>query len=101
MAAEEVKADYDQLDQVASRFANQSQEIQQMLQQVRNQMHKLKDDWIGRGSDAFFREMEGELLPAVNRLQQALEEAGRVTKEITQVMQQAEEEASNPFRSNT
>ena len=99
--ADEVRADYEQLEQVASRFANQSQEVQQMLQQVRNQMQKLQSDWIGRGSEAFFSEMEGEVLPAVQRLQQALEEANRVTNEIVQTMQQAEDEASSPFRSNT
>jgi WXG100 family type VII secretion target len=99
--ADEVRADYEQLEQVASRFANQSQEVQQMLQQVRNQMQKLQSDWIGRGSEAFFSEMEGEVLPAVQRLQQALEEANRVTNEVVQTMQQAEDEASSPFRSNT
>jgi len=99
--ADEVRADYDQLEQVASRFANQSQEVQQTLQQVRNRMNKLQNDWIGRGSEAFFSEMEGEVLPATNRLQQALEEASRITKEVVQIMQQAEEEASSPFRTNT
>jgi WXG100 family type VII secretion target len=99
--ADEVKADYEQLEQVASRFANQSQEVQQMLQKVRNSMQKLEPDWIGRGSEAFFSEMEGEVLPATARLQQALDEAGRVTRDIVQTMQQAEEEASSPFRSNT
>jgi WXG100 family type VII secretion target len=99
--ADEVRADYDQLEQVASRFANQSQEVQQMMQQVKRGMHQLERDWIGRGSEAFFREMQGEVLPAVQRLQQALEEANRVTKEVVQVMQQAEDEASSPFRSST
>ncbi len=98
--ADEVKADYEQLEQVATRFANQSHEIQQMLQQVRNQMHKLQSDWIGRGSHAFFSEMEGKVLPAVQRLQHALEEGNRVTKDIVQTMQQADEEASSPFRSS-
>jgi WXG100 family type VII secretion target len=99
--SDEVRADYEQLEQVASRFANQSQEVQQMLQQVRSQMQKLQSDWIGRGSEAFFNEMESEVLPAVQRLQQAMDEANRVTKEIVQTMQQAEDEASSPFRSNT
>jgi WXG100 family type VII secretion target len=99
--ADEVKADYDQLEQIANRFGNQSEEIQDMLQQVRSSMEKLESDWIGRGSEAFFREMQGEVLPAVQRLQQALQEANRVTKEIVQTMQEADEEASSPFRSNT
>jgi WXG100 family type VII secretion target len=99
--ADEVKADYEQLEQVANKFSNQSEEIQQMLQLVKNNMDKLEPDWIGRGSEAFFSEMQGEILPAVARLQQALEEANRVTKEVVETMQQAEEEASSPFRSNT
>jgi hypothetical protein len=42
--------------------------VAQMVQQVQNAMHRLQSDWIGRGSEAFFHEMEGELLPALNRL---------------------------------
>ena len=96
--ADEVKADYEQLEQVASKFSSQSEEIQQMFQTVKNNMDKLEPDWIGRGSEAFFSEMQSEVLPAVMRLQQALEEANRVTKEVVQTMQDAEEEASSPFR---
>jgi WXG100 family type VII secretion target len=98
--ADEIKADYDQLEQIANKFAHQSQEIQQMLQQVRGGMDKLHDDWIGRGSRAFFSEMRDSVIPATVRLQQALEEASRVTKDISQTMQQADEEASSPFRSS-
>jgi WXG100 family type VII secretion target len=72
-----------------------------MLQQVRCSMDKLKSDWIGRGSEAFFSEMDGEVLPAVVRLQQALQQANQVSKEIVQTMQQADEEASSPFKSGT
>ena len=96
--ADEVKADYEQLEQVANKFSSQSEEIQQMLQTVKNNMDQLEPDWIGRGSEAFFSEMQSEVLPAVQRLQQALEEANRVTKEVVQTMQDAEEEASSPFR---
>jgi len=98
--ADEIKADYEQLEQVAHKFAHQSQEIQQMMQQVRGGMDKLNDDWIGRGSKAFFSEMRDKIIPAMVRLQQALEEGNRVTKEISQTMQQADEEASSPFRSS-
>ncbi len=95
-----IEANYDQLGQVASRFANQSQAVQQMVQSVRSSMNKLEDGgWEGRGSDAFFTEMNAEVLPATERLRQALEEAGRTTQQIIQTMQQAEEEASTPFRS--
>ncbi|MFN8455175.1 MAG: WXG100 family type VII secretion target [Anaerolineae bacterium] len=96
--ADEIKADYEQLEKIAKSFHNQADEIQHMEQQVRNGMHKLDPDWKGRGSKAFFHEMRGEVLPAVHRLHQALQEASRVTKEIVQTMQQADEEASSPFK---
>lgn len=99
--ADEIRADYDRLEKVASRFANQSQEIQQMLQKVRGSMEPLESGgWIGRGSDAFFSEMQSEVLPATERLQQAMDEANRVTNQIVQTIRQAEEEAGSPFRAN-
>ena len=96
---DEIQADYDRLEQIANQFANQSQAIQQMLQSTKGAMDPLQGGgWIGRGSDAFFSEMQGEVLPASERLQEALDEAGRVTKQIVQIVKQAEEEASSPFR---
>jgi WXG100 family type VII secretion target len=97
--AEEIKAEYDQLEQVVSRFASQSQVIQEMNQRVRSSMQNLQDGWLGRGSEAFFSEMEGEVMPATQRLQEALDEASRVTRDIIQTFQQADEEASSLFRS--
>jgi WXG100 family type VII secretion target len=97
--ADEIRADYEQLEQVSNKFAQQSQEIQQMLQKVRNSMQKLENGgWIGRGSDAFFSEMNGQVLPASTRLQQALAEANRSVKDIMNTVYQAEEEASSVFR---
>lgn len=97
--ADEIRADYEQLEQVANKFAQQSQEIQQMLQKVRGSMEKLQNGgWIGRGSDAFFSEMNGKVVPASQRLQQALGEANRSVKDIMNTVQQAEEEASSVFR---
>jgi WXG100 family type VII secretion target len=93
-----IQAEYDQLEQVASRFMNQSQAIQQMLQQVRSSMSNLEGEWIGEGSESFFSEMEDEVMPASQRLQQALEEAGQVTKKIVEIVKQGEDEASSRFR---
>ena len=99
--ADEIRADYDELEQVASRFANQSQAIQQMMQKVRSSMDKLTGgDWMGRGVEAFENEMTSEVLPATERLQQALDEASRTTNDIVQTVRQAEEEACSRFRAS-
>ena len=97
--ADEIQADYDQLEEVANRFANQGQAIEEMLQKVQASMGKLEDDgWIGLGSDAFFGEMHDEVLPATNRLLEALNDASEVTKMISRIIKNAEEEAAAPFR---
>lgn len=97
--SDEIRANYEQLDNVASRLASQSQAIQTMLQKVKGSMSKLQNGgWIGEGANAFFREMNEEVLPASQRLQNVLQEASSVTKTIVQTVKQAEEEASAPFR---
>lgn len=97
--SDEIRADYDRLEQVAAKFGSESQAIQQMLQNVKGSMDPLENGgWVGRGSEAFFSEMNSEVLPASERLRQALDEANSVTKRIIQVVKQAEDEASSPFR---
>ncbi|NNJ09793.1 WXG100 family type VII secretion target [Chloroflexales bacterium ZM16-3] len=97
--AEEIRADYDQLEQIASRFANQSHAARHTLQQVQRSMGPLEDGgWLGRGADSFFAEMNSEVLPAAHRLHEVLEEASRTVREIVQKMKHAEEEASSRFR---
>jgi WXG100 family type VII secretion target len=97
--ADELRADYNQLDQISSQFNNQAQAIQEMQQRVRGSYAKLADrGWIGLGANAFFDEMESKIFPAQERLQQALEEARQTTQQIAQAVKQAEEEASALFR---
>ena len=69
------------------------------VQKVKADFQKLEHGgWIGRGADAFFPEMHGTVLPASQRLETALKTGSQVTKEITQHVRNAEEEASSPFR---
>jgi len=97
--AEEIRADYDRLEQIASRFVNQSHAVGQTIQKVQGSMGPLEDGgWIGRGADSFFAEMNNVVLPASHRLQEVLDEASRTVREIVQKLKQAEEEASSRFR---
>lgn len=95
----EIRGVYGDLEQVANRFAAAQSDVVQTLQRVRTAMEPLENgSWIGRGSDAFVREMRGEVLPAVQRLQQSLGEASRISRAIVQTLRQADDEASSPFR---
>ena len=97
--SDQIQADYQQLEQVANKFAQQAQSSAQMIQSVKGSMSKLENGgWIGRGSQAFFSEMNGKVMPAAQRLQNALTEASRATKEISNTVKQAEEDACSPFR---
>ncbi|HEY0607053.1 MAG TPA: WXG100 family type VII secretion target [Herpetosiphonaceae bacterium] len=95
--SDEIRANYEQLENVANQFSRQTQAIQSMLQKVKGSMSQLETGWIGRGHDAFFSEMNSVVLPAGQRLQNALQEASTVTKTIAQTMKQAEEDAAAPF----
>ena len=96
---DQIQADYDELEQISGQFSNQAQSIQAMQQKVRGSYAKLLDKgWIGKGATAFFDEMESLILPAQERLKDALEQASKTTKDISETVQQAEEDASSPFR---
>ncbi|HLZ30978.1 MAG TPA: WXG100 family type VII secretion target [Chloroflexota bacterium] len=97
--ADEIRAHYDELDQVSTQFSNLSQVVQDMEQKVKASYGKLRDKgWIGMGADAFFNEMESLIFPATDRLHQAMDEASQTTKKISQSVKQAETEASNLFK---
>ena len=98
--AEEIRAHYDELDQVSTQFSNLAQVVQDMEQKVKASYGKLRDKgWIGMGAEAFFDEMESLVFPATDRLGQAFTEASQTTKKISQSVRQAEQEASNLFKS--
>ncbi len=97
--ADEIQADYDKLGQVASKFANQAQATSDMTRKVRAAMQKLEQGgWMGRGADSFFKEMNGVVLPALKRMETALQTGSQVSKEISQKMRTAEDEACSPFK---
>ena len=99
MTAPKVRSDYQQLKEAATRFGGQAQAAQQSLQALKGQMEVLQGgDWLGLGATAFYQEMGGQVLPAMKRLAAALESAQRTTVQISQLMQQAEEDAARVLR---
>ncbi|GJM42727.1 MAG: hypothetical protein DHS20C20_30090 [Ardenticatenaceae bacterium] len=98
MPAEIIQAQYEQLDNIANRFGQAAETNATLMQQVNQAVQALQNSgWEGKGSAAFFAEMESTTNPALQRLIHALEEAQTATLEIKQIIQQAEEEASAPF----
>lgn len=100
MNTQVIQVDYDDLHQVATRFNSAAQQIEQTYQITNRAFQQLENGgWVGRGANAFIDEMRGEVFPAVQRLAQALAEAGLTTQQIVQILQQADEQAAHPFDS--
>lgn len=95
-----IQAQYDALEQIAGRFGQQAEASAQVHSRLRQSARSLQEGWEGRGSVAFFGEMNRDVLPAVQRLANALSGAQATTRYIRQVLQAAEEEAARPFRSD-
>ena len=72
--AQRVRANYDELAEISKKFEGESGHLRRRLDGIRRQMEQLEGgDWIGVGARAFYREMQSEVLPALQRLVQALE----------------------------
>lgn len=83
---------------MAQSFRAQSENITKQTQQLKGDMDTLQSgDWIGKGAQAFYKEMGDTVLPTMQRLQRALSEASRITQQISQIMKAAEDEASSCF----
>lgn len=93
-----IQANYDQLQRIAQRFAEQSQQIAALRNDLSHRTSALRDGgWEGQGAIAFFAEMDRDLLPGLLRLREALQEASEVTLAIRTLLQVAEEEAAALF----
>jgi WXG100 family type VII secretion target len=98
MSADTIQSQYENLQQVAQRFARRAETIQQLHSNVTRQTQKLAGTWEGKAATAFMQEMRTTLFPGLQRLSKALEQSSRTTTKIAQVLRQAEEEAARLFQ---
>ena len=95
MPANLFRGDYDQLAQIAQRFAREHDAAQRMLTEVQRQTSVLQSgDWVGQGAQTFYAEMNSAVLPSLKRLVQALQSAQRITAQISREIKLAEDEAA-------
>lgn len=96
--ADVLQAQYEQLEIIARRFTSQADASRLITSHVRRDMTRLRDSWSGRGAVAFLQEMEGEVLPALKRLIDALDKANHTVYAICTTLQAAEREAEALFK---
>jgi WXG100 family type VII secretion target len=97
--SERIEANYDDLANIDNRFLAQAGVVEQLMSTLSNQMGHLQGGgWIGRGANAFYTEMDQLVLPSMQRLRQALEEASRTTRQVITTFENAETEGEITFK---
>jgi WXG100 family type VII secretion target len=95
MSANITQAQYQQLENVATQFAQESERMRQVQQVVVTVCDNLaRGGWLADAATQFQREMANDVHPAISRLVGALAEAASVTRQISMLLQQAEDEAA-------
>lgn len=95
-----IQADYDELAAIANQFTQEAAGVEQLMNQITSLVGQLEGGgWIGRGANAFYSEMHDLVNPGLDRLVRALEDAGSATKQISNILSQAEQDASFKFSS--
>ena len=93
-----IQADYDELANIANQFNQEAQATEQLTNKITSLVDELEGGgWIGRGAQSFFSEMHDLVLPGMDRLTSALENASSAIQQISNVLSQAEQDASSLF----
>jgi WXG100 family type VII secretion target len=96
--ADTTQLDYDQMQNIIKMFRSEQQEIMNLLKQTDSKVEGLHgSEWIGKGADQFFNEMKTDVLPAVQRLSDALGAAGEAAQKIVEIFNSADEETKGYF----
>ena len=102
MDADLIQANYDTLDDLATRFGQQAEAIQELHQLVQRASNRLEQGgWQGEGARAFLSELHSVTFPTMCRLQEALTQGRQTMGQIKAILQAAEEEAARPFQGGT
>lgn len=100
MADTKTIVNYDQLESIGKMFETESQAVENYYRQIRSKADELHGGgWIGRGADKFHDEMTHEVLPAMARLSDALNQVSNTIKVVCNIFNAAEEETQGYFRS--
>jgi len=96
--ADTVQVDYEQMESISQRFQDQAQQVRAQVQKISQQLEVLKNGaWVGPNATKCFDIFDGTLLPACQRLHQALDTASSTTKQVAKMVRDADEETKGLF----
>jgi WXG100 family type VII secretion target len=95
--ASQVQVNYDDMRNIIQRMKSEQAEVLNLLKATKAQVDYIHgNQWIGRGSEKFFSEMEQRYLPALQRLANALGTAAEKAQKVVDTIRQADE-GTKPF----
>jgi WXG100 family type VII secretion target len=87
-----VQVNYEEMQNIIKNMKSEQAEVATLLRQTKSKVESLHNNqWVGEAADKFFSEMEGTVLPALNRLENALGTAADVAQKAVNTIQQADE----------
>jgi WXG100 family type VII secretion target len=99
--ADTVQVDHDQMNGISQRLADQAEQVRAVYQKIKQQLDVLDDGaaWVGPNATKCFDIFNNTLLPACQRLHQALDQGSNTTKQVAKMMRDADEETKGLFPS--
>jgi WXG100 family type VII secretion target len=92
-----VRVDYQELDDIIGQFDKLEQQLQDTFDDVRRTMDRLYDGWKGKAADAFFDEMDADVMPRFRRTTEAMGASSHTLRLIVNIMADAEQRSRAYF----
>jgi len=94
-----MQLNYDELQRIAQSLQSESEVVSRLHAGTREKMYGMRGSgWVGDAANAFFKEMEGNLLPATQKTARALDTSGQVLNQIMRIIQDADQETATYFK---
>jgi WXG100 family type VII secretion target len=94
------QVNYEESGLIAKNLHSDGDDLVQLYSQTRQRMQALRSEWAGDAAEAFFEEMEAELLPALQRVSGALFMGEEILNKIMNIIHQADEATAGYFNSD-
>jgi len=96
--ANQIQLKYDELDAIMKKMRIESDDVSLLLSRTRQMVQNIQQEWIGRGSKEFTRDMDQKLLPGLKRLAEALDISQETLRKIIRVIKEADEGNARLFK---
>lgn len=93
---DEIRIEYEGVEAIANRFSEEAERTSKIIERLSERVNKLRSKgWVGKDANRFYGEYDDEILPALIRLQMALQEGESLAQKIIDLFSNAEEQTSD------